>query len=80
MPGDIHFLVAYAVSCFLLNHVLQFHYFQYCRSNIFALFTLGQSGYCAFVEKCLQILQWSPVVVAAPMLWGRNWRREEDVG
>lgn len=71
-------LTGYAVSCFLLNNVLQLHYFQYCRSNIFTLFTLGQTGYCTFVDGCLKALQWSPIVVAAPLFLKRNLFGERE--
>lgn len=61
-------LLVYATSCFLLNNVLQYHYFNACRASIFHVFTLGESGYCAFIDKSLQALQWSPLIVAAPLL------------
>lgn len=66
----MHFagLTAYAASCWLLNNVLQYHYFRMCRGTVFALFFVGQSGYCAFVDNCLFALQWSPVLVATPIL------------
>jgi hypothetical protein len=73
-------LTAYAVSCFLLNNVLQAHYYGACRSSVFALFTLGQSGYCHFIDSCLKVLQWSPVLVAAPMLLEDHWRNRHHDG
>jgi len=66
-------LTAYAVSCFLLHHVLQHHYFQMCRSSIFSAFTLGSSPYCTFVDNSLRVLQWSPLLAAAPLLQQNNF-------
>jgi len=69
---QIRTLLAYAVSCFLLNNVLQSHYFYVCRSSILSIFALDPGVYCQFVDKSLRALQWSPLIVAAPLLIERN--------
>jgi hypothetical protein len=61
-------LFAYSVSCFLLNNVLQSHYFHVCRSSVFSIFALDPSVYCQLVDRSLHALQWSPLAVAAPLL------------
>jgi hypothetical protein len=73
----VHTLLAYAVSCFLLNNVLQNHYFHVCRSSILSIFALDQGAYCQLVDRSLRALQWSPIIVAAPLLLERNRHVEE---
>jgi hypothetical protein len=73
----IRTLLAYSVSCFLLNNVLQAHYFHVCRSSIFSIFALDPGAYCQLVDRSLRALQWSPIIVAAPLLIERNRHVEE---
>lgn len=28
--------------------------------------------YCSFIDNCLKVLQWSPIIVATPMLFGHH--------
>lgn len=61
-------LLAYSVSCYLLNNVLQHHLFHSCRANLLSIFLASGSNYCKFVEAALLALQWSPLIVAGPLL------------
>lgn len=65
-------LVGYSVSCYLCHHLLQYHYLWSCKSSIFTLFLADGSTYCTFLENCLRALQWSPVLVAAPLFLNPN--------
>lgn len=60
-------LLGYSVSCFLLHHVLQHHYWWACRSTIFSIFLTNGSTYCTLIDNSLKALQWSPVVFAIPL-------------
>ena len=79
-------LLAYSVSCFLLNNVLQYHHFSACRSNLLSLFLSSGSNYCKFIEASLLALQWSPLIVAGPLLLNSTpghpfhhaWREQEE--
>ena len=65
--------VAYALACSATHGLLQLHYTGYCRGSWLALFALDPSPYCALVRRSLDALQWSPLLLAAPMaLRGRG--------
>jgi len=61
-------LLGYSISCYLLNAVLQHHYFYACRSSLLSLFIADGSTYCQFIDHALKALQWSPLIVAGPLL------------
>jgi hypothetical protein len=60
-------VVAYAFSCALLHHLLQLHYYQSCKSSIFAAFFIEQSPYCEVVKRSLSALQWSPLIIVGAL-------------
>lgn len=62
------FYLAYSICCFLLNHVLQHHYFSVCKTSLASLFALHPSAYCHFVDKTLKVLQFSPIFIATPLI------------
>lgn len=61
-------LTLYATSCWLLNNVLQHHYFHECRGSLLSIFLSDNGWYCHFVDAALKALQWSPIIVAGPIL------------
>ena len=68
LPPHVAVLAAYSTSCWLLNNVLQHHYFYSCRASLLSIFLANSSWYCSFVDSALKALQWSPLIVAGPIL------------
>lgn len=64
--------VAYAMACSLAHGLLQAHYVGYCRGSWLALFSVDPSPYCALVRRSLDYLQFSPLLLVAPMMLAPN--------
>lgn len=60
-------LALYSTSCWCMHNLLLAHYYSSCRTS-FLTFVLPESPYCSFVHGAVQLLQCSPLLVAAPML------------
>lgn len=68
VPAGAKTLSLYATSCWLLNNVLQYHYFHACRASLLSIFLSNSSWYCSLLDASLKALQWSPLIVAGPLL------------
>lgn len=58
------FWAVYALTCFLLHHLLATHYSNACRPSWWS-FGFDSSAYCAFVHKALHALQAGPLLAVA---------------
>ena len=58
------FWAAYALTCFLLHHLLSTHYTDACRPRWWS-FGVDASVYCAFLHKALYALRAGPLLALA---------------
>jgi hypothetical protein len=59
--GLVYIIVC--VVCFTSHAIVEHHYYQECRRNLWVVFGSMVSPYCAFVRRTLRILEALPVNV-----------------
>ena len=64
----IGFFLMYAVTCYLLNHVLQYHYYAACSTSLLGFLGFAPSPYCQFVDTSLKLVQWAPLAAIVPFV------------
>lgn len=64
----LHFFFLYALTCYLMHHVLAYHFYTMCSTSLLGFLGFAPTPYCQFVDKALKVVQWAPLGAAVPFL------------